>query len=43
MDVAALYRSIGHPEYADNMYMQNTCAVRISLALLNTETKQPLR
>jgi hypothetical protein len=34
MDAAALYRSIGHAEYADNMYMQNTCAVRVSLALL---------
>jgi hypothetical protein len=34
MDAAALYNSIGHPEYADNMYMQNTCAVRVSIALL---------
>jgi hypothetical protein len=34
MDAAALYQSIGHPEYADNMYMQNTCAVRVSMALL---------
>ncbi|MGJ7914813.1 T6SS effector amidase Tae4 family protein [Massilia sp. LXY-6] len=34
MDAAALYRSIGHSEYVENMYMQNTCAVRVSLALL---------
>jgi hypothetical protein len=34
MDAAALYTSIGHPEYADNPYMQNTCAVRVSIALL---------
>jgi hypothetical protein len=34
MDAAALYSSIGHPEYAENMYMQNTCAVRVSIALL---------
>lgn len=34
LDTAALYESIGHPEYAHNMYMENTCAVRVSLALL---------
>jgi hypothetical protein len=34
MDTAALYESIGHPEYAQNMYMANTCAVRVSLALV---------
>jgi hypothetical protein len=34
IDTAALYNSIGHPEYANAYEMQNTCAVRISLALL---------
>jgi hypothetical protein len=40
-DAAASYRSMGHPEYAENMYMQNTCAVRVSLALLGAGI-QPL-
>ena len=30
----ALYESIGHPEYAHNAYMENTCAVRVSMALV---------
>lgn len=34
IDAPTLYRNIGHPEYADNVLMQNTCAVRVSLALL---------
>jgi hypothetical protein len=34
MDAAALYTSIGHPEYASTYEMQNTCAVRVSIALL---------
>jgi hypothetical protein len=34
LDTAALYESIGHPEYAHSMYMENTCAVRLSLSLL---------
>jgi hypothetical protein len=29
-----LYAWIGYPEYADNMYWENTCAVRMSMALL---------
>ena len=31
---AQLYESIGHPELSQNMYWQNTCAVRLSLALI---------
>jgi hypothetical protein len=34
IDGPTLYRSIGHPEYATEPLMQNTCAVRVSLALL---------
>jgi len=34
IDGPTLYRTIGHPEYADNVLTQNTCAVRVSLALL---------
>lgn len=34
IDTATLYTSIGHPEYVHVYEMQNTCAVRVSLALL---------
>lgn len=34
IDGPTLYRNIGHPEYAEHPLMQNTCAVRVSLALL---------
>lgn len=34
IDAAALYTGIGHPEYAHAFEMSNTCAVRVSLALL---------
>ena len=36
---ADLYASIGRPEYAGNPYMENTCAVRVSLALLGAGVK----
>ena len=35
----ALYVSIGRPEYAGNPYMENTCAVRVSLALVAAGVK----
>lgn len=31
---AALYASIGHPDKGKNLSWQNTCAIRVSLALL---------
>jgi hypothetical protein len=34
VDTAALYASIGRPEYANSFDMRNTCAVRVSMALL---------
>lgn len=34
IDTATLYTGIGHPEYVNDVRMQNTCAVRVSLALL---------
>lgn len=34
IDQAALYESIGHPEFAHDARMQNTCATRVSMALL---------
>lgn len=34
IDTAALYTGIGHPEYANDYNMSNTCAVRVSIALL---------
>lgn len=34
-----LYLSIGRPEYANNAYMENTCAVRVSLALVGAGVK----
>lgn len=34
IDQAALYESIGHPEFAHDSRMQNTCAARVSMALL---------
>lgn len=36
IDQAALYESIGHPEFARDLRMQNTCATRLSMALLAT-------
>lgn len=34
VDQAALYEGIGHPEFAGDLRMQNTCAMRLSMALL---------
>jgi hypothetical protein len=34
VDQAALYESIGHPEFSGDPRMENTCATRVSLALL---------
>jgi hypothetical protein len=34
VDQVALYESIGHPEFAHDLHMQNTCATRVSIALL---------
>lgn len=36
IDQAALYESIGHKEFAHDSRMQNTCATRVSIALLAT-------
>jgi len=36
VDATQLYAQIGHPEYIDVPEMQNTCAVRVSLALIAT-------
>jgi hypothetical protein len=33
VSTAQLYESIGHPEYGPDTRMQNTCAVRLSVAL----------
>src|SRR5437870_959245 len=35
VDTAALYASIGHPELMADMHFQNTCAVRVSMALVS--------
>jgi hypothetical protein len=34
VDQAALYESIGHKEFAGDPRLQNTCATRVSIALL---------
>lgn len=34
IDQAGLYDSIGHHEFAQDLRMQNTCAMRVSMALL---------
>jgi hypothetical protein len=34
IDTAHLYESIGHPELSHDMHWANTCAVRVSIALV---------
>lgn len=39
--VAQLYESVGHSELSENMHWQNTCAVRLSLAMIGAGMQVP--
>lgn len=41
LDTPMLYTAIGYPEHANSIYWENTCAIRLSLALIKAGIPLP--